>query len=208
MEEVAFMAAGSVSNDEELKPEGVVTFEEVVTSFDGKAPRGRHHTAYKSLFFAIAASLIGVGFRLAGIHLFETVFWFCSIFYLVMFLLTRFSLCRHKIAETQYGSIYYSAFFGGLFIQFPKLDHETGKVFWSTLTYSPPTMFHNSCDTYVEHIKRNPVTWLKYLFYCDLEDEYLMKIKNTPNSSKELLNMLEWCNSQKDKYYTLFTQAA
>lgn len=38
MEEVAFMPAGSVSNDEELKPEGVVTFEKVVQVLTGKHP--------------------------------------------------------------------------------------------------------------------------------------------------------------------------
>lgn len=89
MEEVAFMAAGSVSNDEESKPEGVFAFKEAAAGFNGKAP-GRYHTAYKSLCFAIAASLLGVCFRLDGIHLFEAVFWFCSIFYLVVFLLDRF----------------------------------------------------------------------------------------------------------------------
>lgn len=211
MEEVEFTAAGSVSSDGESKPEGAVTFEEVTAGFDGKAPGGRHHTAYKSLCFAIAASLIGVCFRLAGIHLFEAVFWFCSIFYLVVFLLDRFVLFRHKIAETPYGSIYYSVFCGDLLIQFPELDYKNGKVFWNTFTYSPPSVFFNSrntyIETYVERIKRNPVAWLKHLFYCNLEDEYLMQIKSIPNSSKELLNKLEWYNSQKGKYYNLFTQS-
>lgn len=190
-------------------PTGVVTFEEVAKCFDGTIPRGRYYSAYVFLWIAIATLFLGIYIHTTENYIFESILWFCNLLCFCLFLFIRFRIFGHKIVDTPYGSISCSIFSGDLFISFPKLNHKNSKVFWDYLIYESgmPTL-HNYHNTYIERIKRNPMLWLKHLFYRELENECLDQINSIPNSSKELLDKLEWYNSQKDKYYNLFTQLA
>lgn len=192
-------------------PTGVVTFEEASECFDGNMPKGRYYPAYVFLWITIVIVFLGVYIHSKGNYVFETILWLCSFLCFGLFLFIRFGFFGRKIVDTPYGSILCSIFFSDLFISFPKLDYETGKVSWSYFIYSSPLAlcdYHNKYrNIYIESIKRNPTAWLKHQFYRELESECLEEIKSIPNSSHYLRNRWEWYNLQKDKYYNLFTQS-
>jgi len=193
-------------------PAGVITFEEIARCFDGNTPKGRYYPAYVFLWIAIAIVFLGVYIHSTWNYFFEAILWFCSLLCFGLFFFIRFRIFGSKIVDTPYGSISCNISSGDLFISFPALDHETGKVFWSYFIYSPPLTFcdsHNKYrNIYIERIKRNPTAWLKHQFYRELESECLEEIKSIPNSSHYLRNKWGWYNLQKDKYYNLFAQSA
>lgn len=186
------------------KPIGALTFEGVISKFNGKA--ADKYDKKILLVQSILGALVVTGIVLCFIF---PEIWMDYIAVIVVLALLAvglfpFGYFGNTLVEIPYGRISYSMGY----ILYPKIDVGSGKASNTVVELCKDLGVHDTAqDFYVSKVKHNPVLWLQYMFYREqIEDleNITTALPQPPTAEQELLG---WYKSQRDHYYNLFINA-
>jgi len=188
------------------KPIGALTFEGVISKFNGKA--ADKYDKKILLVQSILGALVVTGIVLCfiipeEIQSFATLTTILAMIFVGLF---SFGYFGSTLVKMPYGRLSWASSMGC--ILYPKIDVDSGKASNTIVELCKDLGVYSAAHKfYTNQIKRNPVLWLQYMFYREQVEKLENTTKALPQPPVVEQEQLEWYKVQRDHYYDLFINA-